>query len=445
MNKKSELKIYNAWICQIDNQIIRPIFGDVSIREGRIIECDIRTFPDFKTVRDDEGHLDAEGRVITVPLVNFHEHIYSRLAQGIPVKGPTTNFKQILENLWWELDRSLDENMIAACAEVATTQFIRNGVIYIFDHHSSPKFIKGSLSIIAEVLKRNQLRGVLCYETSNRNNGENSEQALKENSAFIRSEKSKNIKAMLGLHACFTLCDDTLAQARNIVRELSVPIHIHLSEDIADVNYCQKNYGLSPVERLLKHDLLDPGSLLIHGVHLDENDYKILAGKGCAIVYNPDSNLNNAVGLPDYASVPATIPILAGTDGMHANVHQSLKQLFLLYRMQKNSFDDTFQWLHKIYFDQVNYVKKWFPDFPSLHEGDRADLVVWDYIPATPFQSDNFWGHLIYGLTENRAHTVINGGNILMQKFQVYRSENSISSQSVFEQGKKMYDRMSGQ
>jgi len=444
MKKEPDLKIINAWMCPVESGAVRPCFGDISISKGKITACEIRSFPEFKSIKDGINTLDANGRVLTLPLVNFHEHIYSRLAMGLPVTGPTDNFNQILENVWWTLDRKLDPDMISACAEIATQQFIRNGVTYIFDHHSSPSSIKGSLSLIAGVLRRNHLRAVLCYETSDRNNDTDSVIALQENIDFIQSEKGEDLKGMLGLHACFTLSDDTLARAHKIVRELSVPIHIHLAEDVSDGEYCRRTYGLSPAERLFKYDLPGPESLLIHGVHLDKTDHEIIANAGSAIVYNPDSNLNNAVGLPKYATVPSEIPILVGTDGMHANVHRSMKQLFLLYRMQHNGFEQASQWLTKIYFDQINYVKKWFPDYPTLHEGDRADLVLWDYIPSTPFIEENYFAHLVYGLTESRAHTVLQNGKILMRDFKITESIDSASVRALFEQGKKMYDRMGG-
>jgi len=354
------------------------------------------------------------------------------------------NFTQILENLWWKLDQSLDQDAITACVEVAVQECIQNGVTYIFDHHSSPGSIKGSLSNISDVLRRNQIRGVLCYETSDRNQQTGIDQALQENHDFINSASCGDIKGMMGLHACFTLSDETLLRIQKLVHELSVPIHIHLAEDRADVDQCKKLFGLSPVKRLIKYDLLNHPAHLVHGVHLNEEDYEIIAKVRAAIITNPDSNMNNAVGLPAYSSIPREIPVLIGTDGMHANMHRSLKQLFLLYRMQNNSFEESFDWLQKILCNQMDNIRYWFPDFPSLHEGDRADFVLWDYIPVMPFNQDNYLGHLIYGFTESRAHTVAQNGNILMREFRLTNEQNYDSYQFLIQQGKKLYDSMEG-
>jgi hypothetical protein len=149
--------------------------------------------------------------------------------------------------------------------------------------------------------------------------------------------------------------------------------------------------------------------------------------------------MNNAVGLPRYKNVPSSIPVLAGTDGMHMNMTKGMKQLFLLYRQQQNSFEETFEWLDKIFFDQINYVRKYFPYYPGLLPGDRADLIVWDYIPPTPFSESNFWGHFIYGLLESSVCTVMNSGNYLMKEHCLQSLDENHIRQKVREQGKRLY------
>ena len=51
---------------------------------------------------------DAKGKVIMPGLINSHMHIYSSFARGMAVPGkPSENFMEILENLWWTLDKKL--------------------------------------------------------------------------------------------------------------------------------------------------------------------------------------------------------------------------------------------------------------------------------------------------------------------------------------------------
>ncbi|MEJ2634786.1 MAG: amidohydrolase family protein [Calditrichia bacterium] len=443
MKPSAEMRIANAWICRITENSIAPVFGDLLIQNRRIVEIREKPFPDSIPSKsaEDEMTLDAGGRVLTLPLVNFHEHIYSRLAKGLPASGPQDNFIHILENLWWKLDMALDAEMIEASARMAALESIRSGVTYIFDHHASPAHTRGSLDVIAEVLRQYGLRGNLCFETSDRNGAEASSDALAENESFIRRHaKDKDFRGMLGLHALFTLEDATLRKAADTLKENKAGIHIHAAEDKSDVQVNSEKYGLSLARRLQNFDLLNSRSIVVHGVHLDAEDYRIIAESGAALAYNPDSNLNNAVGLPRYADVPADIPVLAGTDGMHANIARSLKQLFLLYRHQQNDFGAAFGWFQKIYFDQLRFANQYFPDFPGLRPGDRADFILWDYIPPTLFLAENFWGHYIYGILERPVHSVIQNGSFLMRDFVIPGTDPAKTGIEIFQQGRRLFN-----
>lgn len=434
------MRIINAWICQIKNGFINPIFGNLLITDGKIkkiISADSKVSPQAKISKED---IDAGGRVVTVPNINFHDHFYSRLAKGLSIKGETDNFQNILKNLWWKLDMILDKEMIRASAQMAVLESIRNGVTYIFDHHSSPKTANGSLEIIAEVLNKTGIRGVLCFEMTDRNGKKLAADGLKENEYFLGNSIDENINGMLGVHASFTLKDESLQSAAEIVNQHNIGIHIHLCEDKVDREISLKVYSNLPVERLDHFGLLTDKSILAHGIHLTETDFSLVEKAGSAFVYNPDSNLNNEVGLPDFSHIPMDIPILAGTDGMNSNPARSIKQLFILGRHKGMSFDEAFKWITKIYFNQINFVGKYFPDFPTLNLNDRADFVVWDYIPPTPFTSENFWGHYIYGMLDRPIHSVVQDGRVLMNNFRISFDESELNK-NIVEQGTRLYNK----
>ena len=444
MTVNKNIKITNAWICRISAQNIVPVFGDLVISNGRISDIAKKEFTgSFLHSQQDSDHtINAGGRVVTVPVINFHDHFYSRLAKGLPLNGPMGNFKDILHNLWWKLDIMLDPEMICASAQMAALESIRNGVTYIFDHHSSPNSAEGSLQIISEVLRESGLRGVLCFESTDRNGKTLSEKAITENINFLKNSTDKNIKSILGLHASFTLDDDTLIRASELVNEYGTGIHIHLCEDKADREESLSRFNKFPVDRLLHFHLLNDKSILAHGIYLTNEDYKSIANRGSAIVYNTDSNLNNAVGLPEFSRTASDIPVLCGTDGMSSNPTRSLKQLFLLTRYQGITFNESFDYVKKVYFDQVDFIKKYFSDFPSLNINDRADMIVWDYVPPTPFSKENFWGHFIYGILERPIHSVIQNGNILMKDFRITFNDSEYQK-NIVAQGKRLYNKIS--
>jgi cytosine/adenosine deaminase-related metal-dependent hydrolase len=433
------MKIINAWNCQIQNEEVIPIFGDIIIEDNKIHSIIEKKFDlSNLTKSDDVNTIDAKGRVVTIPNVNYHDHIYSRLAKGLDIKGDMSNFQNILKNLWWKLDSLLDLDMIKASAQMAAVESIKNGVTYIIDHHSSPNYAKDSLKTIAAILEEYQLRNALCFETTDRNGAKLKEDGFEENINFLENYTTENSKSILGLHASFTLDDDTLERASELVVKNNWGVHVHLCEDISDVDVSTSKYAARPMERFNKYNLLNEKSIVAHGIHLNEEDFDLLSNSGAALVFNLDSNMNNSVGLQKFKMIPRDIPILVGTDGMHSNTARSLKELFLQFRHAGFSFDEAFGFVIKTYFDQFKFIKRFFNDFTSLQVGDRADLIIWDYIPPTPINKDNYWGHYIYGILERPIITVLQNGKVLLEEYKIKNINETKIAQERYMQGERL-------
>lgn len=434
-------KICNAWICKIENNRIIPVFGDLLFNNGKISAIKKKSFKEYlqKDSLKEKNSFDAEGKVLTIPNINFHEHIYSRLAKGLPVKGKTDNFYRILDNIWWKLDRSLDHEMTKVSAELASLESIKNGVSYIFDHHASPLNAKGSLNQIAHVLRNHNLRGVLTHETSDRNGKKYSEESIEENKEFFLKYNDTEIKSLFGLHASFTVSEDTLNETYKFVKDYNLGIHIHICEDETDRKLSVKKYGDDPLSRLINHKLLNQQSILAHAIHLNRKEYNKIARYGSAVAINIDSNLNNSVGTHNFNTFPDKLIIVCGTDGMHANPAKTIKNIFLLMRHSGLSANEAFNRVEKIYTDQINFVQRFFPDFGKLNKNDRADFIIWDYTPPTPINKDNFWGHYIFGITESTVNSTVQAGNFLMHNKKVTNIKEDQIYKSIYKQGERLF------
>ncbi len=436
------MKITNAWICTIQNKTIKPVYGDMIVEDGIIKHILPRKLNGKKRRTVTKQSIDAGGRVITIPMINFHEHIYSRLAKGVPIKGPMNNFQNILKNLWWKLDKNLDMEMIEASAQMAAIESIKSGVTYIFDHHSSPNHATGSLKQIAKVLKKNKLRSVLAFETSDRNGKQLSRKGLEENKDFFLNYTGENLKSMFGLHASFTLNNTTLQDVSTFVNEYELGIHIHLCEDPSDRILSKKQTGKLPLQRLKDFNLLNEKSILSHAVHLTKSEFSIIDKFKSAVAINIDSNMNNSVGITKIEKMPESITLLAGTDGMHANPQRTLKNIFLLLRNNGLDFENAFKIIQRIYFNQIDFIKHYYNDFTELKKNNRADFIIWDYIPPTPFNKENFWGHFIYGMLEANIHSTFQRGVALMinKKLNFINEEKSFND--IYKQGEKLFRKM---
>jgi cytosine/adenosine deaminase-related metal-dependent hydrolase len=441
-----KLEITNAFICTIENRSITPVFGDLLIVNGKIVSITPKEFhPGILTepakLSNEHEVYNSGGRVVTIPLVNFHDHIYSRLAKGLPTKGDSSNFENILKYLWWILDEQLDLDMTEASTQMDALESIRAGVTYIFDHHSSPTFAAESLRTIRDTLDSFKLRGVLCFESTDRNGQVKSDAGLEENADFMRKYTNENFKGMFGLHASFTLNDDTLARVSRLIQELNAGIHIHLCEGVADRDNSKLLYGDYPLERLKKFALLNDKSIVAHGIHLKPQEIEEIKKYNTQMVFNLDSNLNNSVGTPNFGKISDGNKILAGTDGMHANISRSLKQIFLISRMQQLSFGDAFGMFINMYFNQVEFAQKYFPDFPLLQVNGRADFIVWDYVVPTPLTGENFWGHYIYGMLEYPVRSVVQNGNFLMKDYVLQGINEAPVQRNIYEQGQRLLEK----
>jgi len=255
---------------------------------------------------------------------------------------PPRNFPQILERLWWRLDKLLTLEDTQASAEVFMVDAIRNGTTCIVDHHASPNAIEGSLDVIADAVEQASIRACLAYEVSDRDGQHAIEEGIRENERFIRSLHAERrqqaeagmIAASYGLHASFTLSTTTLERCAAGGAELGVGFHIHIAEDISDERDSMMRYGVRVVDRLEANRILGPRSIAAHCVHVNSGEIGRLAETRTNSVHNPRSNMNNAVGrAPVEEMVRAGVNVGLGNDGFSMNMMQEMKVAYLLHKL----------------------------------------------------------------------------------------------------------------
>ena len=250
-------------------------------------------------------------------LVNAHTHIYSGLAPlGMPApKTPPPDFVSILEQVWWRLDRALDAKSIAASAELYVAESVALGAGGLIDHHESPNFIDGSLDILADACERFSMPALLCYGVTERNGGpDEARRGLAECARFTRRQQGRlGVRGAIGLHASFTVSDDTIREAAGLARDLGTVLHVHVAEDAADVEDARTRGYKGVIDRFTRLDAMVPGSIFAHGVHLTESEVSACEEASIWLVQNPRSNRGNRVGYPTALQVSNRVAL--GTDG----------------------------------------------------------------------------------------------------------------------------------
>lgn len=302
----------------------------------------------------EQGSAPAPGaaRHSTTPgLVCGHHHLYSTLARGMPPPPSVPrSFPEILEQIWWRLDRALDLEMVRWSAMLGALEALERGTTAIIDHHSSPGAVEGSLSVIAEACAEVGVRVSCCYEVTDRNGPDGAKAGLAENERFLR----EGGLGFVGAHACFTLSDATLEAVAGLAGDLGTGVHIHVAEDAVDAGAGAR---LAPLSR--------EGWLLAHCVHLDRR----LPG---TVAHNPRSNMNNSVG---YA-VPARFGnrVVLGSDGIGADMLEEMRLAYVALRAADVTETPERPW---------SWLMAGAELFPEVLE----DSVTWGYEPLSPWHA----------------------------------------------------------
>jgi len=350
----------------------------------------------------DAPTIDCSGKIVTASFAIGHHHIYSALARGMPMPARfPCNFVEILEFIWWNLDKKLDAEMIRASAMVAGLEAARCGCTFIIDHHASPNAPEGSLQIIADALDEIGLAHLLCYELSDRDGGDCLKAGLAESEAYLKHNQS-----LVGVHASFTVSPELLERAVGMADDYSTGIHIHVAEDPADGRHCRETFDCSLARRLRDAGALESAkSLLAHCLHLDDEEREIVRESNAWVVHNTQSNQNNNVGAFDPRGLGERVFI--GTDGMHSDMLAAARAAYL-----EGQAMGGLSPLEA--YERMRYVHWYLGDNDFQGDYDN-NLVILDYPTPTPITSENWPAHVVYGLTSAHVHSVISDGQLIVE------------------------------
>ncbi len=408
------------------------------IRFGKKIE-QVGSMDEYREAKGEKVY-DLKGHLVMPGFINAHMHIYSTFARGMIIPYNPKSFKDILEQLWWKLDSKLDEEAVYMSGLVSAVELVKNGVTVVIDHHASGQ-IRGSLQALRRaVVDEGGLRGIFCFETSDRFNVDD---CIRENLEFMESSSERHA-GMFGLHASLSLSDETLEKVSKVLS--GKPVHIHVAESEEDEADSLEKYGMRVVERLEKHALLNQNSILAHCVHVNERELEILKDRGVYIAVNPTSNMNNAVGLPDVrAFKEKDIPVIIGNDGLGYNITRDWMNIYFSQKLKsgspvfyslndlKESIDAAYGLVSELLGVKLGRIKP----------GYEADMVVLKYTPPTPMNERNAAGHVFFGVFDKPdVRFVTVEGKLLMENGKLRLDEQEIFKEARVV-ARKVWERLS--
>lgn len=367
--------------------------------------------------------MDARGQVVMPGGICAHTHFYGAFSRGmaIPTAAPQ-DFPEILEKLWWLLDKSLLDEDIRYSALICLVDAIKHGTTTLVDHHASPNAIDGSLDILAETVEKSGLRAVLCYEVTDRDGPEKTAAGIKENVRFLKrleGNPQPRLAGTFGLHASLTLSGATLQACRAAAPE-GAGFHIHTAESDADEYDSLSKSGMRVIDRLQKHEILGPKTIAAHGVHLDAHEMRLLADSGTWLSHQPRSNMNNAVGVAQVESMLRLgIKVCLGNDGFSNAMWDEWKAAYLVHKVwnrdPRRMSGSTVAEMAA--YNNAALANTFFPDasIGQIVPGAAADLIFVEYHSPTELNAGNAPWHILFGFQPSMVTTTIVDGKVLMK------------------------------
>ena len=392
---------------------------------------------------------DARGQYALPGNICAHTHFYGAYARGMAIPGPAPkDFPEILQKLWWPLDRSLDPESIRYSVLPCLVDAIRHGTTTLIDHHASPNAIDGSLDIIAEEVVHAGLRALLCYEVTDRDGTEKMRGGIRENVRFIektRRDRSSLVAGTFGLHASLTLSETSLDECRSAAPS-DTGFHVHTAEHESDEYDSLNKSGLRVIDRLHKHGILGPKTITAHGIHFDAREIQILCETGTWLSHQPRSNMNNGVGVaPVESMLRAGIKVCLGNDGFSNAMWEEWKAAYLLHKIyhrdprRMNGYDVQ----QMAIYNNAALANVFFPDAPigQLIPGAYADIILVDYHPNTPLTAGNLPWHIVFGIQQSMVTTTIVAGKLLMRDRQLLTIDEEEVGAKAREIAPKVWER----
>lgn len=411
---------------------VRLVAADVVISGGRI--SSVGSAPPGLARRDCTGTLVLPGSVCA------HHHLYSSLSRGMPYRlPPPQNFVQILQRIWWRLDRALDEPAVRLSALAGGLGALRAGTTTVIDHHASPNFIDGSLDVIAGALAELGLRSLLCYEVTDRDGPARAAAGVAENRRFLAAAHPL-ARGMMGAHASFTLSDDTLAACAEGAAAAGVGVHIHVAEDAADQADAGASYGMSVVERLGRAGILCADALLAHCVHVTGPEIAYIVESGAAVAHNARSNMNNRVGYSPLARDGARVAL--GTDGIGGDMITESQAAY--FRATEAGAATDPGWTLRRLAEGARIAGRGFaePGLGTIVPGAPADLTVLDYPASAPLTAGNLPGHWVFGNSPGYVRDVVVAGELVIADRRSTRVDEAKIAEQAAREARRLWARL---
>ena len=392
--------------------------------------------------------LDARGQLAMPGNICAHTHFYGAFSRGMGIPGaPLKDFPEILERLWWKLDKALTLEDVRYSALVCLADAVKHGTTTLLDHHASPNAIDGSLDVLADAVGQAGVRACLCYEVTDRDGEARAQAGIAENVRFIKALAARpqpRLAATFGLHASLTLSDQTLAACRAVHAD---GFHVHVAEHEADEYDSLQKSGRRVVDRLNEFGLLGPRTIAAHCVHVDAREMEQLRDTRTWVTHQPRSNMNNAVGAAEVESMLRLgVRVGLGNDGFSNAMWDEWKATYFVHKLAHRDprrANGNAVMTMAVANNAALAGEFFAAPLGVLAPEAFADLILVDYHAPTPLSAGNLPWHILFGFENSMVTTTICGGQVLMKDRQLLTLDEAEITARSRELAQNVWQRLS--
>ena len=415
----ASLLIRGGTIVTMDSR--QPVLkGDVYVEDGEIKAVG------EEVPRQAQLEIDATGQIVLPGLVQSHIHLCQTLFRGL---ADNLTLLHWLKDKIWPLEAAHDEKSVYYSALLGCAELVRAGTTSVLDmetvHHCDRAF---------EAARDIGIRATIGKAMMDE--GENVPTNLLEttNDSLLNSEKlrltwheTENGRLRYAYAPRFALScsEDLLREVSKLSQEHDIVVHTHAAENPEETKIVRKQKGMPNVNYFDELGLTGPRLALAHCVHLDSDEFQILAKTQTNVLHCPTSNLKLGSGIANVSlMLEMGIPVSLGSDGAACNnnldMFQEMRLAALLLSRIAPGQIQTVKILEMATLGGARALGLQH-QIGSIEKGKRADLCILDIRKsharptATNLELESIVNTIVWTSKAEDVQTTIVDGRVLMR------------------------------
>lgn len=425
---KQTLTLFGGTLLTMDANLTLVQDAVLEISDGKIVS--IRTQADFRPPVGTPS-LNCRGCLVMPGLINGHTHTGMTMLRGVADDLPLMQWLTTrifpLEQRWGKPDFIYLGTLLSSLEMIRSGTTTFNDMYYFEEHAAKAAHESGLRAICGQTVI--EMSGV---DNPTQNIFESFEKYFEMLSAYPR------VTPAVAPHSVYGVSEPLMKEVIRFAKKHGVPLHVHVSEVIDEVNECIKRFGLTPVEKMEALGMFECPIVAAHATCVTENDIRILASHRVGVITNPESNLKlkgKICPIPIYRS--RGIPVGIGTDSTASNnnldllTEASTAAKLQCYERQPGALDVrstvkmlTIEGARALRIDDR---------VGSLEVGKRADVIAIDITEPHCVPLYDPYSHLVYSAGgRDVKHTVVDG-HVLMED----RHIRSLNERDILQQARE--------